>query len=155
MFIKAPAGRQRLNVLAALNAISHEMVVITNTGYINAYSVCELLVKISQTFSNLPVSIVLDNARYQKCRLVQQTSKLLDIELLYLPAYSPNLNLIERMWKFVKRKCLYSKYYPDFGAFTKTILRCLQKPNDEDRRELASLLTINFQSFSKSHFVAV
>ena len=88
-------------------------------------------------------------------QLVQQTSKLLDIELLYLPAYSPNPKLIERMWKFVKPKCLYSKYYPDFGAFTKRILRCLQKPNDEDKRELAALLTLNFQSFSKSHFVAV
>ena len=155
MFIRAPSGRQRLNVLGALNAISHEMLVITKTGYINAYSVCELLIKISQKCSDLPVSIVLDNARYQKCKLVQQTSRLFDIELLYLPSYSPNLNLIERMWKFVKRKCLYPKYYPNFNAFAETILRCLLKPNDENKKELTSLLTLNFQSFSKSHIIAV
>ena len=70
----------------------------SSPGYINAYSVCSLLIKISQKYGELPISIVLDNARYQKCKLVQQTSKLFDIELLYLPPYSPNLNLIERMW---------------------------------------------------------
>jgi len=87
LFIKAPSGRKRFNVLGALNAISHEMIVITNTGYINAYSVCSLLMKISQKYGGLPISIVLDNARYQKCKLVQQTSKLFDIGLLYLPPY--------------------------------------------------------------------
>ena len=79
------------------------MVVITNTEYINAYSVCQLLVKLSQRFSRVPITIVLDNARCQKCKLVQATASLFDIELLYLPAYSPNLNLIEGMWKFEKR----------------------------------------------------
>jgi len=62
LFIKAPSGRKRFNVLGALNAISHEMIVITNTGYINAYSVCSLLMKISQKYGELPISIVLDNA---------------------------------------------------------------------------------------------
>ena len=154
MFIKAPSGRQRFNVLGALNAISHEMVVITNTGYINAYSVCELLIKLTQRSGNLPISIVLDNARYQKCKLVQATAELFDIELLYLPAYSPNLNLIERMWKFVKKKCLYSKYYPDFASFTQAISECLEKTDGYYKKELNSFLSLNFQSFSKSQIVA-
>lgn len=153
MFIKAPSGRQRFNVLGALNAISHEMVVITNTGYINAYSVCELLIKITQKYGDLPISIVLDNARYQKCKLVQATANLFEIELLYLPAYSPNLNLIERMWKFVKTKCLYSTYYPDFDSFTKAITQCLAKTNGDYKKELDSFLSLNFQSFSKSHIM--
>ena len=150
MFIKAPSGRKRFNVLGALHAISHEMVVITNTGYINAYSVCELLIKIRQQYGSLPISIVLDNARYQKCKLVQATAKLFDIELLYLPAYSPNLNLIERMWKFVKRQCLYSKYYPDFDSFTKAISQCLSKTGGDYKKELDSFLSLKFQSFTKS-----
>ena len=149
MFVKAPSGRKRFNVLGALNAINHEMIVITNTSYINAYSVCELLIKLAQRCDDLPVSIVLDNARYQKCKLVQQTAKEFDVELLYLPAYSPNLNLIERMWKFVKKKCLYSKYYSDFDSFTKSISQCIAKTNGYYRKELDSLLSLNFQSFSK------
>jgi transposase len=73
--------------------------------------------------------------------------------LLYLPAYSPNLNLIERMWKFVKTKCLYSKYYPDFDSFTKAIAQCLAKTNGDYKKELDSFLSLNFQSFSKSHIM--
>jgi transposase len=153
LFIKAPSGRKRFNVLGALNAFSHEMIVITNTGYINAYSVCSLLMKISQKYGELPISIVLDNARYQKCKLVQQTSKLFDIELLYLPPYSPNLNLIERMWKFVKKKCLYSKYYSDFDSFTKTISQCLAKTGGYYKKELSSFLSLNFQSFPNSQII--
>jgi transposase len=68
---------------------------------------------------------VLDNARYQRCALVHSVANSLGIELLYLPPYSPNLNLIERLWKFVKKHCLYSKYYADFTAFTHAIEDCL------------------------------
>lgn len=154
MFIKAPSGRQRFNVLGALNAISHEMVVITNTGYINAYNVCELLIKLTHRSGNLHISIVLDNARYQKCKLVQATAKLFDIDLLYLPAYSPNLNLIERMWKFIKNKCLYSMYYPDFASFMKAISECLAKTDSDYKKELSSFLSFKFQSFAKSQIIA-
>jgi transposase len=45
----------------------------------------------------------------------------LGIELLYLPSYSPNLNLIERLWKWVKKKCLYGKYYENFTDFQQSI----------------------------------
>jgi transposase len=151
LFIKAPCGRKRFNVLGALDAISHEMTVFTNTGYINALSVCDLLAKIAKKYCNLPVSIVLDNARYQKCTLVQEFAKSLNIELLYLPSYSPNLNLIERIWKFIKKKCLYSKYYPDFDSFIQSISSCINKTNEEYKKELDSFLSLKFQSFSKSH----
>jgi transposase len=154
MFVKAPSGRKRFNVLGALNAITHEMVMITNTDYINAYSVCQLLIKISQKCVDLPISIVLDNASYQRCRLVQNTAKLFNIELLYLPTYSPNLNLIERMWKFVKKKCLNSKYYPDFASFTNSITDVLSKMNGCYKKELDSWLSLNFQSFKKSYIIA-
>jgi transposase len=91
-------------VLAALNAINHEAITVTNDSYINALSVCELLGKLAALNLSIPITLVLDNARYQKCQLVQDLAKSLDIELLYLPSYSPNLNLIERLWKFVKNQ---------------------------------------------------
>jgi transposase len=153
IFIKAPAGRKRFNVLGALDAISHEMITVTNTGYINAVSVCEMLSKIAIKYSNIPASIVLDNARYQKCKLVQEFADSLGIELLYLPPYSPNLNLIERVWKFVKKKCLYSKYYADFDSFVHAISQCLAKTNGKYRKELDSFLSLKFQSFKKSQIM--
>jgi transposase len=119
------------------------MFTITNIGFINFYSVCKLLIKITQKCGNIPVSIVLDNARKQRCKLVQKTAKLFDVELLYLPAYSTNLNLIERLWKFVKKKCLYSKYYSDYDYFTQPISQCLAKTIGLYKKELDSLLSLN------------
>lgn len=92
----------------------------------------------------------MDNARYQRCALVQSVADTLGIELLYLPAYSPNLNLIERLWKFVKKQCLYSKYYTDFSAFTSAIEDCLAQTQTIHKHALSSLLTLNFQSFKKA-----
>lgn len=67
LFIKSRAGRQRFNLLGALNAVTHELITVTNDSYINARSVCELLHKISALGLTIPITLVLDNARYQKC----------------------------------------------------------------------------------------
>ena len=92
VFIKAPAGRQRFNVLGALNALTHELIAVTNDAYINAESVRELLRKLAALHLSVPITLFLDNVRYQKCALVMATAADLHIELCFLPAYSPNLN---------------------------------------------------------------
>jgi transposase len=155
VFIKAPSGRKRFNVLGALNAISHELTTVTNDSYINAECVCDLLIQIADRYVGIPITLVLDNARYQKCALVQNLAELLNIELLYLPSYSPNLNLIERLWKFVKKKCLYSQYYQDFVTFKTAISDCLSQTHCKHRKDLSSLLTLRFQTFKKAQIMAV
>ena len=100
LFIKAPAGRKRFNVLGALDAITHQLITVTNDTDINSLSICELLKKLREQFPLIPITLILDNARYQKCKLVFDKAAELQIDLLYLPSYSPNLNLIERLWKF-------------------------------------------------------
>ena len=152
-FIRAPAGRQRFNVLGALNAVTHELIMVTNDTYINAGSVCELLHRIAALGLTVPITLILDNARYQKCRLVRDLALSLGIELLFLPTYSPNLNLIERLWKFVKKQCLYSIYYNDFAVFKQAISACLAQTNTVHKAALDSLLTLCFQTFSKSQIV--
>ena len=82
------------------------------------------------------------------------TALTLGIELLYLPAYSPNLNLIERLWKHVKKRCLNGKYYATFDEFKVAITDCLQKLHSPDHHELDTLLTRNFQLFDKQTFLA-
>lgn len=154
IFIKAPAGRKRFNVLGALDAITHELITVTNDSYINAQSVCELLWQIYELNLGIPITLVLDNARYQKCLIVKELSELLNIEMLYLPPYSPNLNLIERLWKFVKKQCLYSKYYSDFGVFKNAIMDCLDRTHTTHKKDLDSLLTLKFQVFKKSQFIS-
>lgn len=63
-FIQAPAGRQRFNVLEAINTISHELVTVVNDSYINAVCVCELLEKLAALNLGVPMTVFLDNARY-------------------------------------------------------------------------------------------
>jgi transposase len=149
VFIPSPSGRKRFNVLGALNAVSKEVLTLTNETYINAQSVCQLLLQIAQYYGSKPITIVLDNARYQKCALVQCFAADLGIELLFLPSYSPQLNLIERYWRFLRKKCLYSRFYPDFKKFKAAIQRCITFAPYEHPDELESLLTWKFQSFKK------
>ena len=92
---------------------------------------------------------MLDNAKYQRCYIVQTAAKMLNIELLFLPPYSPNLNLIERVWKFLRSKCLNSKYYPTFAEFMKGIENCIERFQDDFAKELDTLLTWNFQTLPK------
>ncbi len=73
----------------------------------------------------------------------------LGIELLFLPPYSPNLNLIERLCKFVKKEHLYSKYYEHFDLFKNAITDCLAEADGKHKQKLSSLLTLNFQAFEK------
>jgi transposase len=139
-----------------LDALSKQIITVTNTTYITSQEVCQMLLKLShQATPNVPLTVVLDNARYQRCRLVQEQAAQLGIELLFLPPYSPNLNLIERLWKFVKKKCLYSKYYDTFEKFQTAIEKCLAEASAKHQTELESLLTLNFQTFDKSQFMTV
>jgi transposase len=149
IFVKAAAGRKRFNVLGAIDAVSHELIKVTNDTYISALSVCELFDNIRKRHFDSPVVVVLDNARYQKCKIVFDKAKQLGIELLYLPPYSPNLNIIERLWKFVKKKCLHSKYYETFDLFKQSISNCLDGTDTIYKDELDTLLNQKFQRFEK------
>ena len=139
-----------MNVLGALNAATRELVLYTNVGYINAECVCQLLRSIKATAGALPTTVILDNARYQRCALVQDFAVQMGIELLYLPTYSPNLNLIERLWRFVKKEALYSRYYETFSDFKDGILGCLNESQGRHKKDLATLLTLNFQTLEKA-----
>ena len=149
VIIKSSSGRKRFNVLGAINAISLELITVVNTTYINANSICEMLNKIKKQYGEKVITIILDNARYQKCKLVMELAVELNIELLYLPTYSPNLNLIERLWKFVKNDCLYSKYYDNFAKFRQAIVSSLEETQIK-KEKLKSVLTLNFQTFKKT-----
>jgi transposase len=147
VWVKAPSGRKRLNVLGAVNAITKQVHTYCNETYINSHVVCDFIKEMAKAYMGKSLSIVLDNARYQRCKMVTEMANSLNVELLFLPSYSPNLNLIERLWKFIKKKSLNSRYYATFTDFQAAILKALDCCNEEWRLEMESLLTLEFQTF--------
>ena len=154
IFVRAASGRQRFNVLGAWNAVTRELVAVTNTTVVNTETMCELLRKIAALGLTGPITLVLDNARYQRNAVVQSLAESLGIELLFLPSYSPNLNLIERLWKFIKRRSLYGRYHPTFADFRAAIEQTIAELPTEHATDLASLMTLNFQRFETVSLMA-
>lgn len=146
LFVPTGSGRQRLNVLGAVGYGTAKMITVINRGSIGAGEVCQLLRKIKRRGRG-PVTVVLDNASYHRARVVQELAASLGIELLFLPPYSPNLNLIERVWKLVKKLALDARTLPDFDAFAASITQTVEELETEHRDELLTLLTPNFQDF--------
>ncbi len=147
LFVRGASGRQRYNVLGALNPLTQQLIRVCNQGYINSHTVCELLRKVANAGFTTPITLVLDNAAYQRCQLVRDTAAELHIELLFLPPYSPNLNLIERLWKFVKKEALHSRHHTNYTDFQAVIDTCLQELSTTHQKAIASLITLNFQTF--------
>jgi transposase len=154
LFVRAASGRQRFNVLGAFNAISRELVAVTNTTVVNTATMCELLRKLASQGLVGPITVVLDNARYQRNAVVQALAATLGIELLFLPSYSPNLNLIERLWRFTKREALYGRYHPSFAHFQAAVQETLGQVSTQHKDKLASLMALNFQVFDDVSLLA-
>jgi transposase len=132
-FVKTYSGRKRYNVLGTLNFVSKKVTTVANDSYITASEVCDLLRKVAAEYARKPAYIVLDNARYQKCAIVTELASQLGVHLVFIPPYSPNLNLIERLWKHVKNK-LRTKYYDVFDDFQKKIDSIV---DDTDKNDIA------------------
>jgi transposase len=154
IFIRAASGRQRFNVLGAWNAVTHQLIAVTNTTVVNTETMCELLRKIAALGLSGPITLVLDNARYQRNAVVQALASQLGITLLFLPSYSPNLNLIERLWKFIKRRALYGRYHPTFAEFRAAIQETLDGLPTTHAERLKTLMTLNFQLFEDVSLMA-
>lgn len=151
LFIKASAGRNRINVLGAFNAISKEVMTHCNTTYITADTIVYFLSQLRSYYGHIPIKIVLDNARYQHCELVLKAAQNLAITLLFLPSYSPNLNIIERLWKFTREKVLNGEYYDSPIKFHKAILKFFATINKKYKNEITKRLSLKFQFFDEKN----
>lgn len=145
-FVKTFSGRQRYNVLGAIDYVSKKVLTVANDSYITATEVCDMLRKIAAEHAGKEVYLILDNARYQKCQDVQELARQLNIHLEYIPPYSPNLNLIERLWKFVKSE-LSSKYYDDFNVFRQRIDSIISSTSGESKSKIDKLIGNGVQLF--------
>ena len=138
-FAKTFSGRKRYNVLGALDYATKKVITVTNDKYINAESVCELFKKLRSAYKGKVIDIVLDNARYQKCNSVSESAEKFHINLHYLPSYSPNLNLIERLWRFTKTE-LRRSVWSDYKSFSNKIDSIIDSTTKENKSKIDTLI---------------
>ena len=144
--LKSNCGRKRVNINGAVDITTQETVT-DFTDSVNAQSTIRLLNKLEAKHPDSKViHLFIDNATYYKSKLVKEHVKKTKIMLHFLPGYSPNLNVIERLWKFFKKKILYNHYYETFEEFVascKSFFRCRARY----RGELRTILTDNFHRY--------
>lgn len=142
-------GRQRININGAMNAHQPDDIVIVEADQINAQSTIALCQKLLEKHQNKEtIYIICDNARYYSSAVFREwLLKNPKIQVLFLPPYSPNLNLIERLWKFLRKRVINLTFYPEFKAFREAILRFFENIS-EYRDELRTIMRPNFQRFS-------
>jgi transposase len=137
-------GRRRLNINGAID-ITTMAAEVRMDDTINGESTLALIQQIEAKHPDCPfIPIICDNASYYRSKAVQEYLETSRVELIFLPPYSPNLNLIERLWRFMKREILYGTYYPTFKEF-KTACETFFRELGSYESKLRSLLTENFQ----------
>jgi transposase len=154
LYQRTSSGRNRINVLGALNAATRQLYSLYNDSYVNAQTMVELMEWLRKDHRYRRIFLILDNARYLKCKFVTRMAAKYRINLVYLPPYSPNLNIIERLWKYLKKQVLAGKYYATKKDFEQAIVNFLEQINQGNHDlELARLLTLNFQTLNtKNNF---
>lgn len=143
-YIKTNSGRERINLHGALNLKKHTAIVMEQKT-INHKSVLKLLRRLKITHPRGKIYLILDNASYYHARQVTAWVKgHRRFKLIFLPSYSPNLNLIERLWRFFHQKITWNHYFETYEEFRKVSLKFFKNLNLYEK-ELSTLLTDNFQ----------
>lgn len=153
LYLKTGAGRNRFNLLGCVDPSSLDIIHSHSMVYVDAEQTKTFLEKVRMKSGDYPVSIVLDNARYQHCKAVKEKAAELGINLIFLPPYSPNLNIIERLWKYTRRHVLAGKYFDSPAKFHDALRHFFEVDYINHKPNLSSLLTLNFQSFENAHLL--
>ena len=142
--VESNTGRDRVNINAALNAHDVCDVVMREDESINAESTIALYEQLQEHHREGRIHVICDNAKYYRSRAVKEWVENSRIVQVFLPSYSPNLNLIERLWRFFRKKVTDTEFYPTKEKFREAVRRFFNDI-EQHRSELESLLTLNFR----------
>lgn len=148
--IKTNSGRKKVNVNGAFNPKTYEVITVSHEKNMNTDSNIALIQKIIESDRDKrKITLILDNARMNYSKKLKEFigEQEIEIELMYLPSYSPNLNLIERLWRFSKKKLLSNRYYSSFIRFQMAIEEFFEIKIWRMKKELRNLMTENFQLY--------
>jgi transposase len=120
--IPANTGRERINLSGMIDVIGHK-VLIQEDITLNAESTIQFFRKIEEAYpTKKRIHIFCDNASYYRNKMVTQYLENSKVKLHFLPPYSPNLNPIERLWKWMKERVIYNTYYEHFEEFKTAVM---------------------------------
>jgi len=143
-FLKANTGRQRVNLNGAYE-MEEQKVIVREDATINADSTLSLIQQIMLLQISGMIYLICDNAKYYRAKKVREfLEQNPRVKIIFLPAYSPNLNLIERLWLFFKKKRLWNRYYEKYDAFKKSCMDFFENIHLY-KTELQTLMAPNFQ----------
>ena len=155
-YVPALNIRGRVNVIGAISPNGKDFIYDVSQSSVNQEAIMRFLRKISRAFKGHDIRLVLDNASYHHAHAVEELAAELGITLVFLPVASPNLNIIERLWKFVKSKFLKNKIFTHLDELENILETVLKTLKRKYKKELESLLTTNFQYFDETaQFVLV
>ena len=155
-YIKALSLRGRISIIGACSAYGKDIIYEIIQESVDANAIAFYLFKVRNTIKQGKITLVLDNASYQKNEFVINTAKELGIELLFLPVASPNLNIIERLWKFAKKTFVANTMFESLDELQAHLTKCFSSLKKKYKADLRSLLTLNFQYFNgTAQFLAV
>ncbi len=142
--IKSNTGRKRINILGALDIEDFSVTTILTEETCDSVRIVEFIKKIKEKYPCRKIVIILDNARYNHARITRAFAEENDILLLFLPPYAPNLNLIERLWKFTKKHLVNNTYHENYAQFVNATYSFFNNLG-KYQQELSSIFTQNFQ----------
>jgi transposase len=143
--INSNSGRKRITIIGALNAVTLAPTTLMTESNCDAEMMLCMMEEIRKGYPRKRrIYVFLDNAKYQHTAIVEEKARALGIKLIFLPPYSPNLNLIERLWKFLKKQVRRNHYYDTFEKFEQAIVDFFKDIKQHDK-ELRRLLTLNFE----------
>ena len=145
--LPTPPSRKRLNITGVID-IEHLDVTVDFPEKVNSDTTLEFFKNIKEKYQYASkIHIVLDNASYNHSAKVKEYARKNKINLVFLPPYSPNLNVIERLWGLLRRKVLANRYFENFAEFKKAIRYFLKNKIKKIKHELESLMVLDFQEF--------
>lgn len=138
------SGRKRLTILGGLNALTLRPTMLLTEDNCDTLMTEAFLEQLREEYPDrrIPLVIILDNAKYNHG--AEKRAKELNILLVFLPPYAPNLNLIERLWKFYKKEVKQNRYHKTFQEFFDATVSFFQHI-EQHQPQLQSLLSLKFE----------
>lgn len=142
--IKSNSKKRRINILGVLDLKNFSIITTLTEKKCSTERIVEFVQKIKKKYPNQDIVIILDNAQYNHANYTTVYAELSNIELFFLPPYSPNLNIIERLWKFSKKKLVHNVHYEKFEQFNDKVYEFFDNLG-KYRKELKCILNKKFQ----------